>query len=80
MGFRNGEGYQDPTAGQAIFNADKAERVKAKARRVITTLDNVANLAGFVIAGDVKLIDREGTIHNAADLRRRTKAEDLFSE
>jgi len=79
MSFRNAEGYQDHTAEQAIYNADREARVKAKARRLMTTLDNMASLAGFVISGDIRLIDRDGNIHKAAELRQRTKASDIFN-
>lgn len=54
---RNGSGYIDPTAYQAIKNEDKSRRILAK--KCILTIQNVAHLAGFDIDGRIRLKDHK---------------------
>ena len=48
----NDEGYQDPTADQAIGHVMKEEK---KVTALIKTLQSVAHLAGFDIVGRIEL-------------------------
>lgn len=56
MIHKNGEGYPDPTAYQAIKEAD---RTPEPVKDVIKALRTVASLAGFEIIGKIHLKDRE---------------------
>ena len=56
MTYRNNEGYQDPTAGQAITSADRPPKQVAQ---VIYIFKLIASLAGFDIVGKIRLRDRE---------------------
>jgi len=53
---RNGSGYYDPTAEQALKPIVAKER---KVSQVIKTIQAVAHLAGFEIEGRITLIDKE---------------------
>ena len=53
---RNGEGYSDPTMGQALQNISRDE---VRFRKLIQVLTYVCNLAGFDIGGKIVLIDRK---------------------
>lgn len=54
--YKNGEGYPDPTAGEAVREAD---RLPKPVWEVIRALRIVASLAGFEIVGRIKLRDKE---------------------
>ena len=47
-GYKNDEGYADPTAYEAIKNVTAGSR-KLLARKVIRTIYNVSHLAGFTV-------------------------------
>jgi len=54
--FRNNEGYRDPTAGEAIYSADRrAEELS----RCIKLIKAVAGLYGYEIQDRIVLKDRE---------------------
>ena len=53
---KNGSGYNDPTAYNAIKNV---EETKKKVSIVIKTLQSVAHLAGYSIEGRIVLKDKE---------------------
>ena len=53
---RNGSGYYDPTAYNAMRNLSAEEK---RVNKVIKTLQAVAHLAGFNIEGRIVLIDNE---------------------
>lgn len=53
---KNGSGCYDPTACYAIGKADKE---KAKLTRVMETIRNVCELAGFRIEGRIVLVDKK---------------------
>lgn len=64
MGYRNKEGYPDPTAGEAIGTLAKEERKEAKERNaavtnLITMLKQIISLAGFELVGRITLKDKE---------------------
>lgn len=54
--YKNGEGYPDPTAGEAVREADRLPRPVWEVIRVLRT---VASLAGFEIVGKISLKDKE---------------------
>lgn len=64
MGYRNKEGYPDPTAGEALGTVAKEERQEAKERNaavtsLITMLKQIISLAGFELVGRIVLKDKE---------------------
>ncbi len=62
--YKNGEGYNDPTAGKAIGNAEKSNKKKKEQQRKdsLATLSamirQLANFTGFEVVGSIKLKDR----------------------
>jgi hypothetical protein len=46
---RNASGYMDPTAYQAIRNADREAESEIKYKRLRTTIFYICNLAGFQV-------------------------------
>lgn len=63
-GYRNKEGYPDPTAGEAIGTLVKEERREEKERNtavtsLITMLKQIISLAGFELVGRIVLKDKE---------------------
>lgn len=50
---RNGSGYYDPTAWQAIRNIDEHERLQ----KLLGAIHRVCELAGFHIEGRITLVD-----------------------
>lgn len=60
-GYKNKEGYQDPTAGKAIGIIAKEERRKENAAvtTLITMLKQIISLAGFELVGRIVLKDKE---------------------
>lgn len=60
MGYRNKEGYPDPTAGEAVGKAVREEREKnAAVTSLITMLKQIISLAGFELVGRIALKDKE---------------------
>jgi hypothetical protein len=53
---RNGSGYVDPTAEQAIKNVIKTDK---RVSQTIKVIQAVAHLAGFEIEGRIILRDKE---------------------
>jgi hypothetical protein len=64
--MRNGSGYFDPTAYEAIKNIDKKTRTDKNSERfykLLHTIFHVCELAGFRIEGRIRLVDtRTGRI------------------
>lgn len=63
-GYRNKEGYPDPTAGEALGTVAKEERQEARERNaavtsLITMLKQIISLAGFELVGRIALKDKE---------------------
>lgn len=63
-GYRNKEGYPDPTAGEAIGTVVKEERIEQRERNaavtsLITMLKQIISLAGFELVGRIVLKDKE---------------------
>lgn len=63
-GYRNKEGYHDPTAGEAIGTLAKEERREERERNtevtsLITMLKQIISLAGFELVGRIVLKDKE---------------------
>lgn len=63
-GYRNKEGYPDPTAGEAIGTLAKEKRREEKERNaavtsLITMLKQIISLAGFELAERIVLRDKE---------------------
>lgn len=59
-GYRNKEGYPDPTAGEALGTVAKEEREQNKAvTTLITMLKQIISLAGFELVGRIVLRDKE---------------------
>lgn len=66
MVYKNGEGYNDPTAGVAIGEIAKEEkREKHKKEHneavtsLVTMLKQIISLAGFELVGRITLRDKE---------------------
>ena len=68
--LKNAEGYTDYTAFLAMKHVVGAQ---TKAFHCVKTMLNVARLAGFIVAGDIRLKDSTGTIHSGKDLMERRK-------
>lgn len=63
-GYRNKEGYHDPTAGEAIGTITKEERREEKEHNaavadLIKMLKQIISLAGFELVGRIVLKDKE---------------------
>lgn len=63
-GYRNKEGYPDPTAGEALGAVAKEERQEARERNaavtsLITMLKQIISIAGFELVGRIVLRDKE---------------------
>lgn len=63
-GYKNKEGYPDPTAGEALGAVAKEERQEARERNaavtsLITMLKQIISLAGFELVGRIVLKDKE---------------------
>lgn len=60
MAYRNGEGYRDPTAWEAVGTVSKEERKKDKAvTNLVTMLKQIIRLAGFELVGRIVLKDKK---------------------
>lgn len=71
-GYKNTEGYPDPTAGMAIHEVQKEERRKEHNEAVstlITMLKQIISLAGFELVGRIVLKDKERSTGNACKFR-----------
>jgi hypothetical protein len=53
---RNGSGYVDPTATEAIANVDKEEE---RFKRLFGTIRYICEMANFKIEGRIVLVDKE---------------------
>lgn len=60
---RNAEGYQDPTATQALQNLEVDEQQVRKLRRL---LEQIAEMAGYFIVGKITFRDKA----NGREIRR----------
>ncbi len=63
-GYKNSEGYSDPTPGAALSNITLEEKIRESERldkisSLIPILKMTAELVGFRIAGRITLIDIE---------------------
>lgn len=62
-GYKNKEGYTNPTAGEAIGTVVKEERKEERERNaavttLITMLKQIISLAGFELVGRIVLKDK----------------------
>ena len=62
-GYKNKEGYPDPTAGEAMGTVAKEERKEESERNaavttLITMLKQIISLAGFELVGRIVLKDK----------------------
>ena len=62
-GYKNKEGYTDPTAGEAIGTVVKEERKEERERNaevttLITMLKQIISLAGLELVGRIVLKDK----------------------
>lgn len=57
MGYKNCEGYSDPTAGgaMAVVKREEVQELTDKNHKLIQVIRNVVDLAGFEIVGRVTL-------------------------
>lgn len=57
MGYKNCEGYSDPTAGVAMaaVKREEVQELTDKNHKLIQAIRNVADLAGFEIVGRITL-------------------------
>ena len=54
MAYKNGEGYQDPTAWKAVGTAAKEEKKRNEAvANLITMIKQIISLAGFELVGRI---------------------------
>ena len=56
--YRNGEGYVDPTAYEAIVNAEYDAK-KLRVNRVISIIHSICRLAGFKVEERIILRDEK---------------------
>lgn len=60
MAYRNKEGYNDPTAGEAVGTVTREERAKDTAvSSLVTMLKQIISLTGFELVGRIVLKDKE---------------------
>nr|WP_315101324.1 hypothetical protein [uncultured Catonella sp.] len=66
MAYKNSEGYNDPTAGEAMGEVAKEERKEKHKKEhneavtnLITMLKQIISLAGFELVGRIHLRDKE---------------------
>lgn len=57
MGYKNCEGYSDPTAGAAMaaVKREEVQELTDKNHKLIQAIRNVVDLAGFEIIGRITL-------------------------
>ena len=61
-GYKNKEGYHDPTAGAAVQEVSREEKKKEynpEVTTIITMIKQLASLAGFELVGRITLKDKE---------------------
>ena len=56
---RNASGYVDPTAYQAIENVSRGGSDAMRAKRLLTTLYNICDLAGFKVTSRITIKDKK---------------------
>jgi hypothetical protein len=56
---RNASGYMDPTAYEAIKNADREASAEARYKKFLSTIFYIADLAGFHIEGRLTIRDKK---------------------
>lgn len=64
VGYKNSEGYSDPTVGTALSNIAQEERAREAERleaisMLIPIMKKTAELAGFEVVGRITLIDKK---------------------
>ena len=57
--MKNASGYSDPTAYEAIKNADGVDFVEIRFRKLLHTIFHLCELAGFRLEGRITLVDRK---------------------
>lgn len=57
-GSKNAEGYHDPTASGAFDRINKELAGEEKVRKLVSTLKNVAELAGYNVTNRIELRDK----------------------
>ena len=55
--MKNSEGYNDPTAGRAISNAENSRR---RRRRLKAAIKKAAHRYGYTVVGAVEVVDQSG--------------------
>ena len=56
---RNASGYMDLTAFEAIRNADREAEVEERFKKLLHTIFNICDLAGFRIDGRLTIVDKK---------------------
>ena len=56
--MKNASGYSDPTAYEAIKNADKPDECASRFYKLLHTIFHLCELAGFRLEGRITLVDR----------------------
>jgi hypothetical protein len=58
--YKNSEGYNDPTVGEAMNNIEAEERrVLERISALIPVMKKTAELVGFEVVGRIVLVDKE---------------------
>ena len=58
--YKNSEGYNDPTVGEAMSNIEAEERrVLERISALIPIMKKTAELVGFEVVGRIILVDKE---------------------
>lgn len=58
--YKNSEGYNDPTVGEAMSNIEAEERrVLERISALIPIMKKTAELVGFEVVGRIILMDKE---------------------
>ena len=58
--YKNWEGYNDPTVGEAMSNIEAEERrVLERISALIPIMKKTAELVGFEVVGRIILVDKE---------------------
>lgn len=58
--YKNSEGYNDPTVGEAMSNIEAEERrVLERISALIPIMKKTAELVGFEVVGRIVLVDKE---------------------
>lgn len=55
----NASGYYDPTAYEAIKNMQRDEATEERIKKFMSTVNYIANLAGFHIENRIELKDKK---------------------